>query len=163
MKKAVAHMAKVMLLCGKVCCGKSWHARRMAQEAQAVILSVDEITRGLFPDGLGDMHDAVSARVRAYLLGKAKEIAGCGTNVILDWGFWTRAMRQEAREGLAGAACEWYYIDIPDDRWEENIRRRNAHANDPGSLDYYVDEGLKNKCLSLCEIPGDDEYDVRLT
>ena len=156
-------MAEISLIIGKICSGKSWCARQMAQAQAAVILSVDEITRGLFPDGLGEKHDEVAARVRAYLLKKAGEIVSGGANVIIDWGFWTRAMRREARDALQGYPCRWYYIDISDARWEENIRRRNEHANDPGSLDYYVDDGLKQKCLSLFEIPAEDEYDVRLT
>lgn len=156
-------MAQIHLIIGKVCSGKSYRARQMAQALSAVILSADEITRSLFPEGLGEKHDEIAARVRAYLLKKAGEIAGCGTDVIIDWGFWTRAMRREARDALAGHPCRWYYVDIPDDQWEENIRRRNAHANDPGSLDYYVDAGLKAKCLELFEIPEKDEYDVRLT
>ena len=153
-------MAEVLLICGKICSGKSYLARQLAAEKNAVILSVDEITRSLFPEGLGDRHDVLAARVRAYLLKKAGEIAACGTDVILDWGFWTRSMRQEARDGLAGARCVWYCLDIPDDRWEENIRRRNEQANAPGSLDYYVDEGLREKCLALFETPNEEEIDV---
>ena len=156
-------MAEVLLICGKICSGKSYLARQLMADEPAVLLSVDEITRGLFPEGLGDKHDAFSTLVRAYLLKKAGEIVRAGSNVIIDWGFWTRAMRREARDALQGYPCRWYYIDVSDARWEENIRRRNEHANDPGSLDYYVDDGLKQKCLSLFEIPAEDEYDVRLT
>ena len=97
-------MAEVLLICGKICSGKSYLARQLAAEKNAVILSVDEITRSLFPEGLGDRHDVLAARVRAYLLKKAGEIAACGTDVILDWGFWTRSMRQEARD--TGAMLE---------------------------------------------------------
>ena len=153
-------MAEVLLICGKICSGKSYLARQLMADKPAVLLSVDEITRSLFPEGLGDKHDAFSALVRAYLLKKAGEIVRAGSNVIIDWGFWTRAMRREAREALVGVPCRWYYLDVPDDRWEENIRRRNAHANDPGSLDYYVDEGLKEKCLALFETPNEEEIDV---
>lgn len=155
-------MARILLIIGKICSGKSYTARRLQAEYNAVILSCDEITRSLFPEGLGENHDEMAARVRAYLYGKAKEIAGRGTCVILDWGFWSRAMRREAREALAGADCVWYYMDIPDDRWEENIHRRNEHANDPGSVDYYVDGGLKQKCLDLFEIPTEEEFDVHI-
>ena len=116
-------MAEVLLICGKICSGKSYLARQLMADNPAVLLSVDEITRSLFPEGLGDKHDAFSALVRAYLLKKAGEIVRAGSNVIIDWGFWTRAMRREAREALVGVPCRWYYLDIPDDRWEENIRR----------------------------------------
>ena len=36
-------MAKVILLCGKICCGKSSYAGRIRKENCAAVLSVDEI------------------------------------------------------------------------------------------------------------------------
>ena len=36
-------MAKVLLICGKICCGKSTYAKKLKEENNAVILSVDEI------------------------------------------------------------------------------------------------------------------------
>ncbi len=149
-------MAAVYLICGKNCSGKSTLARTLAKEENAVILSCDEIMT-LFPQPEGDeAYAAVSGKVKGCLLQKAADIAACGANVILDWGFWRRAERAETAAFFAGknVPCVWYYLDIPDARWRENIARRNAR---PGPSDYFVDEGLMQKCLRRFEAPGAEE------
>ena len=87
-------MAKVMLICGKIASGKSFYCRRLREASPAVLLSVDELTARLGP--LGESHDQASAAIQDFMLEKAGEIAAAGVDVILDWGFWTRASRQEA-------------------------------------------------------------------
>lgn len=34
-------MAKVIAICGKICSGKTWYARQLREQEQAVILSCD--------------------------------------------------------------------------------------------------------------------------
>ena len=41
-------MAKVFLICGKICSGKSTYARKLMENRQAVLLSADEIMLALF-------------------------------------------------------------------------------------------------------------------
>lgn len=147
---------RVILICGKICSGKSHLAREMAEKEKAVILSVDEITTLYGPD-LGDRHDIVTRRVQEYLCRKAREILACGVPVILDWGFWNQGMRAFARQALAGLPLEWHYLDISDGLWQSRIEKRNAH---PGPADYTVDPGLKQKCLDLFEAPSPGEIDV---
>ncbi len=149
-------MPAVHLICGKICSGKSTFARSLAKEKNAVILSCDEVMT-LFPQPEGDeAYAAVSDRVKAFLLQKAVEILGCGTNVILDWGFWQKADRAETNAFFArlGIPAEWYYLDADEKQWRERIARRNAA---PGASDYYVDEGLLQKCLRRFETPDAEE------
>ena len=149
-------MADVSLICGKICCGKSTFARKLAREKNAVILSCDEIMT-LFPEPEGDeAYAAVYQKVKNCLLNKAAEIAACGTNVILDWGFWQKADRQENADFFArlGIPVQWYYLEVPEAEWRQRIARRNAV---PGPSDYYVDEGLLQKCIRLFETPDAEE------
>ena len=149
-------MAAVHLICGKICAGKSTFARTLAREKNAVILSCDEIMT-LFPQPEGDeAYAAVSAGVKAFLLRKAAETVACGANVILDWGFWRKADRAETSAYFAVKAIsfQWYYLDIQDARWWENIALRNAA---PGPSDYFVDEGLLQKCVRCFEAPDAEE------
>ena len=44
-------MAKVIMTCGRICCGKTTYAQKLREERNAVILSIDEITLTLFPEG----------------------------------------------------------------------------------------------------------------
>ena len=37
-------MAKVYLICGKICSEKTWYARKLRERVGAVILSTDEVT-----------------------------------------------------------------------------------------------------------------------
>lgn len=155
-------MAKVMLICGKLCSGKSWYCRSLLERSPALLLSVDEITERIFDKSLGEDHDAVSAKIQAYLLDKAAQAIAAGADVILDWGFWTRAGRREADSFLRerGIAREWHYIDVADGTWRENIARRNAAVLEGRDDSYFVDEGLLNKLLTLFEPPEPGEMDV---
>lgn len=82
-------MAKVILICGKICSGKTTYAKNIMDKTNAVILSVDEITLALFGQHLGEKHDEITEKTEKYLLKKAVEIISIGVNVIFDWGFWT--------------------------------------------------------------------------
>ena len=86
-------MAKIFMMCGRVCSGKSTYSQKLRQENKAVILSVDEITLTLFSQGAGDKHDFYVEMCEKYLYRKSLEIAETGINVVLDWGFWTKRER----------------------------------------------------------------------
>lgn len=155
-------MAKVMLLCGKIASGKSFYARELVERERAVLLSVDELVLSILSGDLGEEHDAVTRRVQAYLFDKSLEIIKAGANVLLDWGFWTKARREEARAFYRrhGIASEFHYIDVPDDVWHRNIEKRNQAVLDGKSDAYFVDDGLMQKLQSLFEAPSRDEIDV---
>ena len=48
-------MAKIYLMCGKLCSGKSTRAEQLRREHRAVLLSVDEITLALFGQDAGEI------------------------------------------------------------------------------------------------------------
>lgn len=159
-------MARVILICGKIASGKTFYRQRLMERSPAVCstplvcLSIDELT---IPMGeLGALHDQVCAAAQGYLLARAAEIARAGVDVILDWGFWTKAWRQEASRFFRdrGIAAEWHYIHVSQARWQANIQKRNAAVLAGESSDYFVDEGLKQKLLAAFEEPGREEIDV---
>ena len=41
-------MAKVYLICGKLCCGKTTYSQKLCAENDAIVLSVDELTLTVF-------------------------------------------------------------------------------------------------------------------
>ena len=151
-------MAKVIMTCGKICCGKSTYARQLQAAGNAVILSIDEITLSLFPEGAGEMHDVYVLRSEQYLLSLSLQILRTGTDVILDWGLWTRAQRDRLRAFYTehGVEHEIHYLRIGREEWERRIRKRNAkQAEDPSV--YQVDEGLLRKVETIFEEPAADE------
>ena len=107
-------MAKVFLICGKICSGKGFYTRQLKEKEHAVVLSCDEIENDLFHHDLGDRRDAISADIKAYLHKKAVDIARAGCNVILDWGFWSRKERTDVSAYYKNADIdfEWHYIDF---------------------------------------------------
>ena len=138
-------MARIILICGKICSGKTYYARQLKEKYNAVILSTDEATYDLINNEQGEFYNVFAERVNCYLRKKAVEIAKAGANVILDWGFWTSAGRK----------------DIPDEVWYMNIEERNRRISEGrGGSDFYVDEGLLQKLLGRFEKPEQSEMDV---
>lgn len=156
-------MGKVIAICGKICCGKSYYSQQLKDKERAVILSCDELTSVLFDNNLGDKHDEISKRIWEYLLKKTVDIINANGNVILDWGFWSKNDREFIKEYFKSKniKCEWHYIDINEKSWQKNIKERNARvlAGNGGS-DYYLDEGLMKKLLTKWETPQQNEIDV---
>ena len=120
-------MATVYLICGKLCCGKSTYAKKLKRNHKAVVLSVDEIMLAVFGLYAGEKHDEYAANVRTYLFEKSLELIQTGVSVILDWGFWTKAARYEAKAFYRSRniECELYYLDISDEVWQARINQRN--------------------------------------
>lgn len=149
------------MTCGTICCGKSTYARRLQAERKAVILSMDEVMLSLFPEGAGERHDEYVLRAERYLCALSLQILRAGTDVILDWGLWTRAQRDRLRAFYAahGVESEIHYLRIGREEWERRIRSRNAGKAGDASV-YYVDEGLLRKAESLFEEPAKEETDV---
>lgn len=157
-------MAKVIMLCGKLCSGKSTYSALLRDELGAVVLSVDELMIALLGRETGEKHDEYVRRAKGYLFGKAAEIALAGTDVVLDQGFWSRAERRQAREFFAsrGVDYELHFLRVSDEEWARRIDKRNSEVAAGRSDAYYVDEGLREKFISLFEEPDADESDVTI-
>ncbi len=157
-------MACVYMTCGKICSGKSTYARELRRRYHAAILSVDEITLALFGREPGEMLDEYVQRAETYLYGKSVELVETGVNVALDWGFWTKRERDEARAFYAahGIPCFFHYLDIGDEEWRRRVQKRNADVLAGKTSAYYVDEGLARKAADLFEPPAVSEIDARV-
>ena len=151
--------AKVILICGLLCSGKSTYAAELSKREKAPVLSCDGLMLAMFDERLGDDHQRISAKAQAYLCDMAVQHAGLGIPVILDWGFWTKQSRMYANRFFAehNIPVEWHFVEVCDEMWRRNIEKRNA-ARTPGT--YYVDENLMQKCLARFEPPERKEMDV---
>lgn len=159
-------MKKVILICGKICSGKSYYARKLKEKNNAVILSTDEVTYDLINNAQGDFYDDFAEKVNLYLRKKAVEIVKAGADVILDWGFWTERNRLDISRYLAEnhVQYQWHYVDVSDSQLLKNIQNRNKKiAEGNGGCDFYVDSGLLEKVSRLFEVPRKDEIDVWYT
>ena len=155
-------MAKVILICGKPCSGKTTYAKSLLKANSAVILSTDEIGFALFGAyGLYE-HGCVVEKLVKYLYGKSLEIIEAGINVIIDWGFWTQSERQEITTFYKkhNVAFEWHYIDVPNEVLRENLNKRNNEIEKGLTQSYYFDINLINDFWERFEAPTKDEMDV---
>ena len=157
-------MAKVILICGKICCGKTTYAHTLCKQSKAVLLSVDEIMLAVFGQHAGDRHDEYAANTKEYLLEKSLELIKADIDVILDWGCWTRYEREEIRAFYRNKNIpfEMHYIDIDDNTWKARIEKRNQAVSDGKTSAYFIDENLAAKFAARFEIPNDAEIDMRI-
>ncbi|MDE5859965.1 MAG: ATP-binding protein [Oscillospiraceae bacterium] len=157
-------MPKVILICGKICCGKSTYAEKIRIENKAVLLSVDEIILAVFGQYAGEKHDEYVRNIQQYIFDKSLEIVQTGTNVILDCGFWTKGHRAYSKEFYKqrGIPFELHYIDISDEVWRQRIEKRNAIVKAGKTNAYYIDENLAKKFEEGVEPLTEDEIDVRI-
>ncbi len=155
-------MAKAFLICGKICCGKSVYAERLCMKNKAVLLSVDEIMLSVFGSYTGEKHDEYTEQIQNYLFRKSVDMISVGTDVILDWGFWTKEKRRWAREFYKSKniECEIHYINISDEVWRKRVEQRNQSVLLGDTIAYFIDNNLAKKFHALFEVPGADEIDV---
>lgn len=155
-------MAKVYLICGRICSGKSTYAKKLAEAQNAVILSVDEIMLAVFGQDSGEKHDIYVKRIQAYLYQKSLDFIECGVNVILDFGFWTKQERANARDFFESrdVVFEFHYLNISQSEWKERIAKRNTEALQKQLNVYFVDEGLVKKFEELFEQPQKEEVHI---
>ena len=156
-------MGKVILICGKICSGKSYYSRELKDKLNAVIISPDEATYDLLNNEQGEFYDIFSKRLIKYLTKKVVEIAQAGANVIFEIGLWSRKERQEVRDYFQnlGINFEIHYVCVNEETWKENIKERNKKVLEGnGGSDFYLDEGLMKKLESKWEEPTEEEYDV---
>ena len=154
-------MSKVILICGKICCGKTTYAQKLCKENNAVLLSIDEIMLALFGQHCGDKHDEYVERTDKYLLNKSLELIKKDINIVLDWGFWTKTERESVKVFYKSRniECELHYIDISDEVWKSRLHKRNNAVLANETSAYYVDDNLAAKFASIFEVPGEDEID----
>lgn len=155
-------MAKVILICGKICSGKSTYAEKIRKKYDAAVLSVDEIMLALFGQHVGDKHDEYCEKLQNYLFDKSSELIRSGINVILDWGFWQKDERKYAKKFCKDRSieCELHYIDVPDRVWRQRVAKRNSAVSEGKADAYYVDKNLAVKFGALFEAPVSEEIDV---
>ena len=91
-------MGKVILVCGKICSGKSYYSKQLKDSLNAVIISPDEATYELINNEQGEFYNVFSERLNKYLTRKVGEIAKAGANVIFERGLWSSKERKEIKD-----------------------------------------------------------------
>jgi predicted kinase len=116
---------RLVLLCGLPASGKTTLARQLAESYRAVRLNPDEWEAALDVD---PFDGGFQARLEAEFWELTKRLLLLGTSVVLDWGFWTRAERDEKRDAARtlGVAVELRFLDAPHEELVRRVVARHA-------------------------------------
>ncbi|GAA1477953.1 hypothetical protein GCM10009623_23990 [Nocardioides aestuarii] len=124
-------MVRVVFMCGPSGSGKTTYARGLEAEGM-VRLSFDAL---LWERGVtavpppASVHSEVADELRTRLL----ELVASGQDVVCDFSFWSRDMRDSWRSLLAptGVVPETVYLATPRETVLERVRaRQGVHADD---------------------------------
>lgn len=122
---------KVVLLIGKVACGKTTYARKIEQQENAFLLSLDELQLDIFGENpTRDQLDSSYSGCSEYQKRLTFKLVSMGVDVYLDWGFWQQSAREQARQDFEnkGIKVVQYYFDIPlAIRHQRNDKRNLTH------------------------------------
>jgi hypothetical protein len=159
-------MARIALLCGKVCSGKSTFRERLERERGFMGLEADEWMLRLYGEGLCEpardraVFDRRLAACTALLHDLAERMLTCGVDVAIDTGFWTRGERAAARArfGALGHETALVFFDVG---FETQVARAKARQAAPGARHYEFDEGAITELNALFEPIGAEEGAAR--
>lgn len=155
-------MATLFLMCGLPGSGKTTLAKRLERERDALRLTPDEwiarlFGRSLTPPALDWCRDPVEALQWEV----AERALRLGVNVVLDFGFWSRAEREEfrARAAALGAGSELHFLDAPRAELSARLAARNVELP-PGT--FHVSEAQLDAWSKVFEPPTEDELRPRV-
>jgi predicted kinase len=105
--------------------GKTTLAKQLAADRGAVRLTSDE---WLWAIGSTPWDTPTHERVERQLWQLAQQILRLGLSVVLDYGLWTRAERDELRCGARdlGVGVELHFLDLPVDELWRRVDARNS-------------------------------------
>ena len=155
-------MAKVILLCGKICVGKTTYARLLLRRGPAVTLNTDALMAALYAGPCGDAYHAALRKAQAYLLGVAADIVRAGVDVVYEGAAWLQSDRRSATEYFRknGIASEWRCVEASAETQRAFITKRNAQVRAGESDATFVDDELFVRCEGNYEAPAPGEMDA---
>ncbi len=124
-------MTTVHLICGFLGVGKTTFSRALEAQTSGVRFSSDELYLRLFANGpTHELNPDALARLVNALNELWPRVAAAGVDVILDFGFWHRSLRDEVRRLALSIEAEsrLYWLQCPDEFALERCLRRNGTA-----------------------------------
>jgi len=145
--------ARLILVCGLPGAGKTTLAKRLAAEIPAVRLCPDEWLSGLGVDLFeGEPRD----RLERLFWEHTQHLLNLGQAVVLEFGFWDRAERDEKRRAARslGVPVELRYLAVPVD---ELFRRVSARYRDSPNGTVPITRAMLDEHAAQFEAPGPEE------
>lgn len=151
-------MSRVVFMCGPSGAGKSTYARRLETQGMVRLsFDVEMWRRGI---STVPLPPEVRAEIEAGLQTRLLELVAAGRDVVLDFSFWSRRMREEYRELLAptGVVPETVYLATDRSAALDRVRaRRGSHPDD-----HVLTDELAARYFDQFEPPTPDEGPLRV-
>lgn len=146
-------MSRAVFMCGPAGAGKSTVARRLEREGM-VRLSFDEVAWDL---GLRTMplEAETQTAIEAALKERLVDLIKAGADVVLDFSFWSRSMREDYRSLIRplGVEPDTIYVQTPRSVALARIRlRRASHADE-----FCLTDVVAAQYFDEFEVPTPDE------
>jgi predicted kinase len=141
------------LLCGLPASGKTTLAHELADAYGAVRLNPDEWEVAL---GVDPFDEGFQVKLEAAFWALTQRLLVLGTSVVLEWGFWARAERDEKREAARalGVAVELRFLDTP---YEELVKRVVARHAAGGIA---INESHMERYRAIFDSPTEEELSL---
>jgi predicted kinase len=143
------------LTVGLPCAGKTTAARRLEAEHGALRLTKDEWVKALYGP---ENPEAAQAVIEGRLVEIGLRVLETGTDVVIDFGLWSRDERSALRQAAAdrGAAVQIHYLEV--DAAEQRRRLDTRQAQAPHTTWPMSDEELAT-WAAMIDVPTEDELD----
>lgn len=144
---------RLILTCGLPGAGKTTLATRLASDRDAVRLTKDE---WLWNIGSSPWDRSTGERMEHQLWHLAQEVLRLGQSVVVDFGLWARAERDEMRTVARrlGVGVELHYLEVPTDELWRRIEERNSS---PPWVDAQIERADLDEWCSIFQPPDADE------
>ncbi|MBO7332686.1 MAG: AAA family ATPase [Alphaproteobacteria bacterium] len=146
----------IHLICGFIGFGKTTYAKKLSARNGAVRLTPDEWMHRLYgpnPDNFDEKMKAVDSLIWSM----TEEFVRSGRSVILDYGFWTKKVREEVTEKALSLTNRvmWHKLECPMAVAKTRVLSRSKE--DKESL--FIDENCFNEKVGLYEpVSADETY-----
>jgi predicted kinase len=145
----------LFLTVGLPCTGKTTVARRIEVEQHALRLTKDEWVKALYGD---ENPPSAQEVIEGRLIRIALRVLELGSNVVIDYGLWSRDERSALRQAAAdrGALVEIRYLELTP---AEQRRRLDQRMADAPHTTWPMSDGELADWAARIEVPSPGELD----
>src|SRR3989344_8767079 len=136
--------------------GKTTRAKEIEKEYSALRLTPDDWILNLYGHKLDRPHrDAVRTPVESVQWEVAKHALSLGCNVVLDWGFWSKAERSRYKKEAEGLGAQVKIVSL-DLSFDESWKRISGRVESSKGTLHITREELEEWSKRF-EIPSEEE------
>lgn len=154
-------MATAHLIHGFVGTGKTTYATKLEYEIPALRFSIDDWIVALYGQNPPeeDFSD-IYYRTSRLIWDVAVRALALGQDVIMDFGFWSRASRDDARQRVlsTGAEVILYHVTCADDIMRARVLKRTAQM--PAKALYIDSEAIESFYNQLEPLDADEHHQL---